>query len=342
MLFLQLAAANSKLKRTCAADIGHFHWREVSRNNSSLTSKQSFAFNQTVPLRGFFVFEAYILIFMVITGAIFLWSTARKKDRPPEKFRLLRSPGETQRRRVQKADENFLFFFFGGAFVPLMILSLLLSLATQLPKRLVLVGAAVAAVLFVASTVCTMILLLRFLNRRRNDLVGYLGERAVAEHLEALRESGYRIFHDVPCEGRKKNFNIDHVVVGPTGVAAIEVKTRRKKKGRQGYEDYVVTYDGQQLVWPWGEDRCGFDQVVAQVDWLREFIDKRTGLRVDPKPILAFPGWFVKENSVGSFRVANHKIIPSIVTQWRPQPLTVEQVDLISRQLDERCRDVED
>ena len=70
--------------------------------------------------------------------------------------------------------------------------------------------------------------------------------------------------------------------------------------------------------------------------------DKRTGLRVDPKPILAFPGWFVKENSVGSFRVANHKMVPSIVTQWRPQPLTVEQVDLISRQLDERCRDIED
>jgi Nuclease-related domain. len=295
-----------------------------------------------VPLWGFYVFDAYIIIFMVITGVIFWWSTARKKERPPEKFKLLRAPGETQRRRVQRADENLFVYIFMGALVPLGIVSLVLLLAGQLQKNLVLLGVAIAAVLFVASTLCAIIVLLRFLNRRRDDLLGYLGERAVAEQLDELREDGFRIFHDVPCEGRNKNFNIDHVAVGPTGVAAIEVKTRRKKKGRAGFEAHVVTYDGQQLVWPWGEDRCGFDQVVAQADWLREFINKRTGLRVDPKPILAFPGWFVKENSVGSFRVANHKIVPSIVTQWRPQPLTIEQVDLISRQLDERCRDIED
>src|SRR5262249_37161947 len=163
---------------------------------------------------------------MVITGVIFLWLTARKKDRPPEKFKLLRSPGESQRRRVQRTDENLFVYVFGGAFVPLVIASVVLSLAIRLPKRLVPMGAAVAAILFIAGTVCAVIVLLRFLNRRRNDLLGYLGERTVAEWLEPLKSDGYRIFHDVPCEGRKKNFNIDHVVVGPSGVAAIEVKTR--------------------------------------------------------------------------------------------------------------------
>ena len=279
---------------------------------------------------------------MVITGAMFWWETARKKDRPPEKFKLLRSPGETQRRRVQKTDENLFFYFFGGACVPLVILSLVWLLAMRLPKRLVPVGAAVAAFLFVASTVCATILLLRFLNRRRNDLLGYLGERAVAEQLEPLKGDGYRIFHDVPCEGRNKNFNIDHVVVGRTGVAAIEVKARRKKKGRAGFEEHVVTYDGQRLIWPWGEDRCGIDQVRAEADWLREFIHIRTGLRVNPKAILALPGWYVTENVVGAFRVANHKLVPTIVREWNPQPITPDQIDLISRQLEERCRDVED
>jgi hypothetical protein len=295
-----------------------------------------------VTVRGLYVFEAYFIAFMLITGGIFLWSIARRKDRPPEKFKLLRGPGETQRRRVQKTDENLFSYFFGGAFVPLVILSLLLLLAMQLPKRLVALGVAVAAFLFVASTVCAIIMLIRFLNRRRNDLLGYLGERAVAEHLEALRESGFRIFHDVPCEGRKKNFNIDHVVVGPTGVAAIEVKTRRKKQGRPGFEEHVVTYDGQRLIWPWGEDRCGIDQLQSESDWLRKFIHSRTGLRVDPKSILALPGWWVTERVVGTFRVTNHKLLPAIIRDWKPQLLTPEQIDLISRQLDERCRDVED
>ncbi len=291
---------------------------------------------------GLYAFDAYLIALVVITGGVYWWSIARRKDRPPEKFKLLRGPGESQRRRVQKADENLFSYLYGGAFVPLVIVWLALLLAVRLPKKLVLVGVAVAAVLFVVSTVCAIIMLLRFLNRRRNDLLGYLGERAVAEHLEALRETGYRIFHDVPCEGRKKNFNIDHVVVGKTGVAAIEVKTRRKKKGRPGFEEHVVTYDGQRLIWPWGEDRCGIDQVVAQADWLREFIQKRTGLAVYPKSILALPGWWVTERVVGAFRVASHKLVPTIVRDWKPQQLTPEQIDLISRQLDERCRDVED
>src|SRR4051812_8642016 len=115
-----------------------------------------------MPLWEFYAFDAYIIIFMVITGVIFLWSTVRKKDRPPEKFKLLRSPGETQRRRVQKTDENLFFYFLGGACVPLVILSALWLLVMQLPKSLLAMGATVAAFLFVASTVCAIILLLRF------------------------------------------------------------------------------------------------------------------------------------------------------------------------------------
>src|SRR6266403_902717 len=290
-------------------------------------------FKASVPVWAVYAFLAYLILFMLLTGGLYLWRTARRKERPPEKFKLLRGPGETQRRRVQIADENLFFYVFGGAFVPVLIAWSVLLLAVYLSKRLILFAVGMAVGCFIASTICATILLFRFLHRRRNDLLGYLGERAVAEYLEPLRQNGFRIFHDVPCEGRKKNFNIDHVVVGQTGVAAIEVKTRRKKKGRPGFEEHVVTYDGQRLIWPWGEDRCGIDQVEAESDWLRDFIKRRTALEVHPKPILAFPGWMVKERSVGSFRVASHKVVPSIVRQWRPEPLSAEQVDLISRQL---------
>jgi hypothetical protein len=307
-----------------------------------LTREDSFAFNPVVQVWGFYAFDAYVIIFMVITGMVFWWSIARKKDRPPEKFKLLRGPGETQRRRVQKADENWLFYFFAGAVAPLVSVWLVLLLAVHLPKNLVIVSAAFAIVFFITTIVVAVIFLLRFLNRRRNDVLGYLGERAVAEHLEPLKADGYRVFHDVPCEGRKKNFNIDHVVVGKTGVTAIEVKTRRKKKGRPGFEEHVVTYDGQELIWPWGEDRCGIDQLLNESDWLRKFIYDRTGLRVDPKPILALPGWWVTERVVGTFRVASHKVVPDIIKKWKPHDLSPEHIDLISRQLDDRCRDVED
>mgnify|MGYP000447730379 CR=1 FL=1 len=45
----------------------------------------------------------------------------------------------------------------------------------------------------------------------------------VAEALAPLTVDGCRIFHDVPAAA----FNLDHVIVGPTGVFALETKTRR-------------------------------------------------------------------------------------------------------------------
>jgi hypothetical protein len=82
--------------------------------------------------------------------------------------------------------------------------------------------------------------------------------------------------------------------------------------------------------------------LVSESDWLRKFIHSRTGLHVDPRPILVLPGWWVTERVVAAFRVASHKVVPEIVRKWKPQDLSPEQIDLISRQLDERCRDVED
>ncbi len=299
-------------------------------------------FESKVPVWVIYAFGAYFFAFLLVTGGVFIWQTARRQERPPEKFKLLRAPGETLRRRVQQADENFFWYFFAGALGPLFLAWTVLFVTIRLPKHLVLAGVAVALLALTAGLIVASLLLLRFLRRRRNDFLGYLGERAVAENLESLREQGYRLFHDVRAEGRDKKFNLDHVVVGPTGVTVVETKTRRKKKGRPGSEEHVVSCDGTRLIWPWGEDTCNIDQVVAQADWLRKWIEKRTALRIDPKPVLAIPGWFVKERAVGTFRVANHKMLARTVTQWQPQSLTAEQIDLICRQLDERCRDVED
>jgi hypothetical protein len=294
------------------------------------------------PIWTVYAVVTYFVAFMLCIGGVFLWWARHRKERPPERFKLLRAPGETQRRRVQQADEDMLFYFFVAAFGPLVVAWLFLLIVVRLPKSFAPLGAAFGMLVFFGGLLFAGNRLFRFLKRRRDDLLGYLGERAVAEYLEPLRAEGFRVFHDVPAEGRRKSFNIDHVLIGPPGVSVIETKTRRKKKGRAGYEEHVVVYDGQRLIWPWGEDRCGIDQVGAQADWLREFIEKRTGLRVDPKPIVAFPGWYVIERVISTFRVTSHKLVASIVRDWKPQPLTPQQIDLISRQLDERCRDVEE
>lgn len=296
-----------------------------------------------VPVWVVYAFIAYFFAFMFMTLALLFWQAKRRKERPPEKFKLLRAPGETLRRRVQQADENLFWYGLVGAFVPLVFGWLVLLVAVRLPKNLVLPIAGVAILVFIGSLVATTARLLHFMRRRRNDFLGYLGERAVAESLDALRGQGYHIFHDVPADGQRSDFNLDHIVVGPTGVTVVETKTRRKRSNCQnGREEHVVTFDGRHLTWPWGEDRCGCDQSVANADWLRKWLKKQIDLHVDPKPVVAFPGWFVTERAIGAWRVANPKMLPGIVTQWKPQPLSPEQIDLIRRQLDSLCRDVED
>ncbi len=50
------------------------------------------------------------------------------------------------------------------------------------------------------------------------------GERVVGQFLETLRAGGSRVFHDLVGDG----FNIDHVVVSPHGIFALETKSNSK------------------------------------------------------------------------------------------------------------------
>lgn len=69
----------------------------------------------------------------------------------------------------------------------------------------------------------------RQLKRVRSLRQGRDGERIVAEALNALRQRGFVAIHDLV--DREGNFNIDHVLVGPTGVFVIETKTWSKPPG---------------------------------------------------------------------------------------------------------------
>src|SRR5438309_31986 len=124
-------------------------------------------FYGSIPVGLVYALIAYFLAFIVITGVLYLWQTSRRKERPPERFKLLRGPGETQRRRVQNADENLFLYLFGGAFIPLLIAWLVLAaLASYFPRRFVFVAAVIALALYVLSTTCAVIVLFRFLRRR--------------------------------------------------------------------------------------------------------------------------------------------------------------------------------
>src|SRR5690606_26650187 len=95
--------------------------------------------------------------------------------------------------------------------------------------------------------------------------LGRDGERAVGQHLERLRESGAKVFHDIPAN----KFNLDHVVIASAGIFLIETKTYSKpEKGEP-----TVTFDGDKVsLRSRGEYAEPVIQVKAGAHWLKDLL----------------------------------------------------------------------
>ena len=289
-----------------------------------------------------FGLEIYVLLFVLAVVGLGIWRRKRRRERSPLEFKLLRTPGETLRRRINALDEEFTLQVVLTAIVPVLVAyGTFFTFARLLPKHPIL-DLGVGALTLVFGVILAGWRILKQLVLRRDCLLGYLGERAVAEELQPLAMEGYRIFHDLPVKESDRTFNLDHIVVGPSGLFAIETKTRRKRPARPGFKDYEVTYDGKQLIWPWYEDDFGLDQADAEARWLTNWIHKATGLSVTTRAILALPGWYVVNRVYAPILVVNHKSLPSFIRGRGERMLSDDQIDLIARQLDQRCRDVED
>jgi hypothetical protein len=285
----------------------------------------------------------YGLIFAAVVVGLSRWRKRQRKERQPfpDNLKLLRGPGETQRRMLAKMDENFVEQFFVGLAVPAVVAALLLWVTIHLHGNWQTVGLVVTLLGFLAVMIVVARYLVHKIQESSNRYLGFFGERIVAEALEPLKAQGFRVFHDVPCGDAKSPFNIDHVVVGPNGVFAIETKTRRKGRARGGFAEHEIIFDGQVLAYPWGEDRHGLEQAQRQAEWLADWLTQLLGQRVRVNPILTFPGWMIIRRGAGAVNVLNPKeILPALLPRGAAV-LDASQIDLIARQLDARCRDVE-
>lgn len=276
-------------------------------------------------------------------GAVLLrWGIRKRGERPPVEFVLRRGPGESLRRKIAKMDEDMPIQLLLISCLPFVLVWIVLLAAGKFGTFVSLAAAIVAVLVLLLGMGCICYWTIRHFKTRRNYLLGYLGERAVAEELEPLTREGYHVFHDVPVEKVEGSFNLDHVVVGPTGLFAIETKTRRKGRARDGFDDHKVFYDGRQLIWPWAEDTFGLKQAQNEADWLTKWVNQMTGISIAAKPILALPGWWVETRALGPVSVQNAKNLPSNIRGKGIRLLDDAQIDLIARQLDVRCRDVKD
>ena len=161
--------------------------------------------------------------------------------------------------------------------------------------------------------------------REGKDLrLGLLGEEAVGQFLdEKMRPLDCQVLHDIPGE----NFNIDHVVIGPTGIFAIETKTHSKPaKGACN-----VVYDGAKVtVNGYSPNRDPIVQARAQASWLSSTIQESTGRRLFVKPIVVYPGWYVTSHpETDDVWVLNANPVPTFIMNNR-RSMSPEDVSLVT------------
>jgi hypothetical protein len=178
--------------------------------------------------------------------------------------------------------------------------------------------------------------IITLLKRTKNLRLGYEGEVAVAQELNQLMREGAYVFHDVPADG----FNIDHVVVWPKGVFAVETKARMKPKRNRGAEDAKVVFDGQRLQFPGWAESAPLDQATRQAKWLAQWLSSAVGETVGVKPVLALPGWFVELKAKSDVVIINGRNASGIFGKISHTALSEEMIKRIAHQLEQRCRDV--
>jgi hypothetical protein len=182
---------------------------------------------------------------------------------------------------------------------------------------------------------------MRRVKKIRNYEVGWAGERLVAERLTPLARHGYLIFHDCPAENHG---NIDHIVVTPTEVYAIETKTRRKVPSPDPDPPKAeVIYDGQTLIFPHGDEGFGLDQARRQARWLSGLLSRHLAEHVSVQPVLGLPGWWVERRGRGDVSVLNPNQLPALICERKPivwNSAAVRRMQQIEVVLDGLCRDV--
>jgi hypothetical protein len=260
------------------------------------------------------------------------WTSRHGQKRSPLTRDLLRSPGQSLREQVEDITLTLVSDVMCLALVS-SFGALGLSMLDR-PARSAYAYPVVMTLLIGGVGFFAISLWRRWTHRARLRLA-LDGEMATGEELNQLMLRGCRVFHDFPAD----RFNIDHVVVGPAGVFAVETKARAKGL-RGGTQIATVTYDGRVLHFPGWQERESLEQARRQAKWLQEWLTSALGESLTVKPVLALPGWFVDRKGSGDVLVSNPKNA-TILAQPRGEPvLTVQMIQRIAHQLEQRCRDV--
>jgi len=243
-----------------------------------------------------------------------------RESKSPIKNLPVRMAGQSTREKHAAVfmDNVLLYFLCAGMFVLVAVLEWLRYLMKMPPIPIFYSVVAVAFILIAIWKFKKAIAVGRQLR------LGAIGEEAVGQFLdEKLRPMGCQVFHDVLGD----EFNVDHIVVGPTGLFAIETKTCSKPvRGA-----CIVKYDGQNVTVNGSKpDRDPVVQAKSEARWVSDLLEQSTGRRFPVQPIVLYPGWYVEKTTPNvDVYVLNDTMVPTFIKNGHNR-LSPEDISLIS------------
>ncbi len=248
----------------------------------------------------------------------------------PLKDPPLRLPGQSLDEEIsQWQNERIINYFIAASSFFMLAFMEWLGYLTHAPRQPILFS--ICAALAISGLVWRVI----YVRRKLRPLkLGLHGERVVGQFLEGFRSRGGRVFHDVPGEG----FNIDHVLICPQGIFAIETKTWSLPWPAAK----VVNREGKLLKAGFTPERDPVTQVSAAARWLQDTLSRETGCRFEIRGVVAVPGWTVDTAlEHGTVCVIEPKQLPDYIGR---QPITLSAMEIrksafqLSRYIRHACK----
>lgn len=289
------------------------------------------------------IFLLAIVIPMVVV-AIPLFFNLRvgkwKNTRKPQDSKLLRPPGHSLGLKIEQLEESYNFYITISLGLPGALLAMMLASSGYAGTKPITFWFYQIAIFGLAIGLGWK--LYQILKKLRAFRLGLSGEQAVGEALNSLLANGCSVFHDFTLPNQKRDWNIDHIVIAPGKVYAIETKARRKAPGKFQKNDYTLSYDGTALLFPWGRNLECVDQVRLNANSLSEWLSQAVGEPILVQPVLVFPGWFIDFKGKGDVLVMNSKHLENnLHPNHSASEAEAKLMKQISHQINHRCRDIE-
>jgi hypothetical protein len=152
---------------------------------------------------------------------------------------------------------------------------------------------------------------------------------AVGHQLQNIATGANRVFHDVETSAGV----VDHVLVGQTGIYAVNVVARRgAAKGK-------AVLDNSDLRFANSESTVSVVDTTASTARLEKEVCKLLRHKIRVRSVIAVPGWEIGEQASERHLLVNERTI-AMLRGWKDQSdyLMNEDVDVLQQELTARCQ----